>query len=423
MISPGRRAAAWEVIVTNTDGATSTLANGFTVEQGRPSRLWSYIAGPSAVRRSVERGFFVVYGNSGNVDVPAPVLTLTGNPGALYRLTAHDQTQQSPVHIYAAGDPGSGGTLKAGATHQVRVFVVPPAEGDRLEQQVGISEVAGLRFDWNRMLTEGMPPNGTPADWAARVNRARAVIGESWDDVMARVDYASNAVPYDVPEMRDLDRLLQYMIAFYGSGPGEFGKPATIIRASANRSTAQPHTGPFNTPRVNLQAIGTEHPGATRNIVITHGFGADVRGDFVAAAQEARLLYGDDTNVYLAEWTEGSGTADPWAAAANVDRYAEELANQLDARGATDGLIMAGESGGSSLITNTALVSGTERQSARRSPAAAESGKRAGWLRVGRSQGGGKKLNLAAYGLALRFAYETRRAQCAFENAGRRGLA
>lgn len=64
------RGGGYEIVVANADGGTSSIANAFTIEQGRGFNVWADIVGPKAIRVGRPVRFAVTYGNNGNVDAP-----------------------------------------------------------------------------------------------------------------------------------------------------------------------------------------------------------------------------------------------------------------------------------------------------------------------------------------------------------------
>ncbi len=72
----GRALGAWDVVVTNSDGTSVLLSNGFTIEETKSLQLWSQIVGRSSVRRGLPAKYNIIYGNRGNVDAYAVPLTL-----------------------------------------------------------------------------------------------------------------------------------------------------------------------------------------------------------------------------------------------------------------------------------------------------------------------------------------------------------
>jgi sugar lactone lactonase YvrE len=65
------------IVVLNPDNSISTLPAAFTVEQGGASQVWVEIVGKNLIRFGREQGFFIAYGNRGNLDALGIHLVLT----------------------------------------------------------------------------------------------------------------------------------------------------------------------------------------------------------------------------------------------------------------------------------------------------------------------------------------------------------
>jgi CSLREA domain-containing protein len=64
----GAAPGAWNVVVTNPDMTTATLADGFTVEAGGEPVLWADVLTRRQIRRGRLSTIYLAYGNRGNVD-------------------------------------------------------------------------------------------------------------------------------------------------------------------------------------------------------------------------------------------------------------------------------------------------------------------------------------------------------------------
>jgi hypothetical protein len=72
----GAPAGVGNIIVTNPDGTTATLAGAFTVEQGGAPQLWVDIVGRNQIRIGSNQTYYITYGNRGNVDSAPSVLSV-----------------------------------------------------------------------------------------------------------------------------------------------------------------------------------------------------------------------------------------------------------------------------------------------------------------------------------------------------------
>lgn len=62
---------AWDVEITDGNGNTMTLPGGFTVETGQSPQPWSDVSGRTKVLVNRDFSYFLMYGNSANIDAPA----------------------------------------------------------------------------------------------------------------------------------------------------------------------------------------------------------------------------------------------------------------------------------------------------------------------------------------------------------------
>lgn len=65
----GKARGLWDLVLTNPDGASATLAQSFTIEEGRPAQLWVDVLGPTLVLAGRQATYRIAAGNEGNVDL------------------------------------------------------------------------------------------------------------------------------------------------------------------------------------------------------------------------------------------------------------------------------------------------------------------------------------------------------------------
>jgi streptogramin lyase len=73
----GAAVGIWNVVVVNPNNTTVVLPGAFTVDQGGGSQIWTQIVGKNLIRFGREQGFFITYGNRGNIDALGVQLVLT----------------------------------------------------------------------------------------------------------------------------------------------------------------------------------------------------------------------------------------------------------------------------------------------------------------------------------------------------------
>src|SRR5665213_1594452 len=194
----------WDVIVTNPDQTTQTLAGGFTTEAARAQALWSTITGPSLARLGRTTTFNLNYGNNGNADAEAVPLTFTVPAG--YSLEVNFPVTPPPAQTgQVALDwttvpidillPQAGATnvalllpiVPAGFSGSLEFSVVPPAGG--ADTSFLVTAPLGAPF-----LNPSPDPNATAQVAAAAQAYALANLGVTIPSshLAAMSQYAAN---------------------------------------------------------------------------------------------------------------------------------------------------------------------------------------------------------------------------------------
>ena len=119
----GHTPGVYDVSAVNFCEGESTLANAFTVENGRPSGLAYNLLFPSSPRPNRTVVMMLEYGNIGNVDLHDQVLEITSVSGAPISLTSeglglHRTTIRVPLAI--EGEPN--GLLRPGSYGTINIY-------------------------------------------------------------------------------------------------------------------------------------------------------------------------------------------------------------------------------------------------------------------------------------------------------------
>src|SRR6185437_7055465 len=100
----GKPQGARNVVVTNPAGASFTLTNGFTIESGRASEVWVDIVGFPVFRPGTRQSVHVLYGTTGNVDVPDAMLWISGfSPSAALTVDGQVPSSSAPLPFATLG--------------------------------------------------------------------------------------------------------------------------------------------------------------------------------------------------------------------------------------------------------------------------------------------------------------------------------
>ncbi len=76
----GKARGTWDVIVTNPDGTTLSLPQGFIIQAGTASQIWVDVVGLGLIVPGRAETLKLFYGNSGNVDAVGVPLWIAGIP-------------------------------------------------------------------------------------------------------------------------------------------------------------------------------------------------------------------------------------------------------------------------------------------------------------------------------------------------------
>jgi CSLREA domain-containing protein len=247
---------AWDVVATNPDQTTSTLAGGFIVEVAQAPQLWSTITGPASARLGRTNTFNINYGNLGNADALAVPLTFSVPAG--YSLEAYfpitpppEQTGQValdwpsvPIDIQM---PQAGVTnvalllpvVPAGFSGSLKFSIVPPVGGPDIS--FPLTALPG-----NPMLNPGVDPNAIAQVPVAAQAYALANLGIAIPNshLPALLQYAANQLTLAVAAGRAAigssigGHPLVYSLGQFGIDVAEFG----AANASSLPSLESPKT-------------------------------------------------------------------------------------------------------------------------------------------------------------------------------------
>lgn len=126
----GQAEGLWDILVENPDGTTVNLSEGFTIEPGREVQLWADLVGLPFIRVGRELTYWVLVGNSGNIDSKGAIVWLTVLPENSEVII--DLPGASPPEGLVIGNqklfPFFINSLTAGATKSVKVKLTVPVQ-------------------------------------------------------------------------------------------------------------------------------------------------------------------------------------------------------------------------------------------------------------------------------------------------------
>ena len=198
----GKLLGEWEIIVTNPDGTTATLATKFIIQQGTDAQVWVDVIGRSVARPGRPQSYQIVYGNRGSTDANGVLLSLVMPLNSTYKIVSNigiaspddvpdpenlifeDGVNWGEFPEYVESDeerilPFIVGVVPAGASGVIDVQVTFPSEGNASVEAL-ISEpilTSSATESGAQVTSQTMPftPDETPPQ---RVRRLRKQIEE-----------------------------------------------------------------------------------------------------------------------------------------------------------------------------------------------------------------------------------------------------
>ena len=272
----------------------------------------------------------MVYGNTGNVDAPAQLLTVRSPEGAQLGFGNLPRVSGVPLRIFAAGSAGGSGRLAPGSTNSAALQFQAQSTSP-LTLQIGIVDTVRLAFDWERLARSGKPVGLNQENWAALVQSARAQIGDSWDNVMAAVRNVADSSGQDPQTLANFDRLLRYTLFVYAARTEAGAAKAQSLSGRTSGATWPEQIAAFDASKVKVYAQGPVVSNPERSFVLTHGWKGTTDGDrFHQAATALKAKY-PNANVFI---VDGPPLAQGWLpgpVANNIDPTGDAAARTFKA--------------------------------------------------------------------------------------------
>ena len=206
----GRALGVWDVVVTNPDGSSVSLATAFTIEQGRAPEIWVDLIGRSVLRKGSPQTYHIVFGNRGNVDahstvvrmvIPSSSIEVVGMgllPDGEKPLLIPDADGTTSVIFFVPG-------IAAGATQTQSVKLLSPVDvpeatarlAVRARSSRGISVAYNKNGDPTVVMSEPQVLESTETSYRARVQQTSPTASGEIELAMA-ITEASALEPFQV---------------------------------------------------------------------------------------------------------------------------------------------------------------------------------------------------------------------------------
>jgi RHS repeat-associated protein/uncharacterized repeat protein (TIGR01451 family) len=201
----GAAAGIYDLRVTWPDSTFETLNGAFTVTAGIGPRLEAHIEVPPIIRNLTPSVLWVEYANTGDADLPAPLLLVSNKGTAELRLSTSDPYITGTLQFLGINFDGPAGVLPPGASYRIPVYFRTDAGPHEMIEFVLEEMIAdSTPIDWAAIEPEVRPANISDELWASVWDNFKAQVGDTWADYLQMMDenatYLSSLLnpPYDV---------------------------------------------------------------------------------------------------------------------------------------------------------------------------------------------------------------------------------
>jgi RHS repeat-associated protein len=191
------------------DGEEEEMAFGEIPPPGFTANLTT----PGAVRVGRPYTVTINYSNNGGINVPAPLLSLSGQ-GAEFQLPGQSGFTPNSILLFAGNPNGQGGVLPPGFSGSITVTVI---NSDDVTLQLGTTNSAPI--DWTKLESSLQPPGIPAAAWNAIFSNFTAEVGTTPDSLQTALDNDANYLSQLGEYTSDVTQLL----AFQVDQAGDFG--------------------------------------------------------------------------------------------------------------------------------------------------------------------------------------------------------
>ncbi|MCJ7575494.1 MAG: hypothetical protein MUO80_02275 [Dehalococcoidia bacterium] len=201
-------AGVYDVVVTNPGPESTTKFDAMTVTAGGAAQFKTNLVLPGTARPGREISIRIEFANTGNVDLPSPLLTIESVEDTTWKLLSGEWVSGSTISVLALSSDGPAAILRPGQSGSLELRVRTPFNPGEMPFKLyafGLPGDPGLgeAIDWNK-LNDELRPVDTPSEaWDPLFARLKAQVGNTWGDYLRML--RDNAAHLSELEQRNPD--------------------------------------------------------------------------------------------------------------------------------------------------------------------------------------------------------------------------
>ena len=200
-------------------------ADIFAVGSGGSADFQAELLVPTIVRARAPFTMEVEYANLGTIDIPSPLLTITGPDGVGFGLESGNFLSYGSIQFMAYSSTGPTGVLQPGDTERVQFFCsgVDQATNEYTltSLEVDPSNPTPELIDWDGMEEDYQPPYLTDAEWDPIWSVFTRELGATWPEVASKLAQQLTEEPrHSMPNIVVEDLMRDAFRAVSGGGGG-----------------------------------------------------------------------------------------------------------------------------------------------------------------------------------------------------------
>ena len=206
-LAPG----AYKLTAASPGGGSANLAATLNVVPANAGGLVVKVASPSAARTGRTYAFVVTYTNTGNTDLPAPMLAIDSPTDTLLGLSP-GALDDMALQVLGAAPDGAAGVLRPGQQGQVSVFFKAGTVNAQFQVLSSTASDTGT-VDYASLGPLIRPAGLTDARWAAEFAEFQTLVGPTSGDFVRMLDQNATLMPSAFGSSTDVNALEVFEVA------------------------------------------------------------------------------------------------------------------------------------------------------------------------------------------------------------------